>query len=85
MLFSEEELEPWRAEWQDMPAFNHEDLTAKYQVLVSCATEGDLEAFKALLGNAKLHGTIGGVMTVWYPPQDIASYANKRYIQKAAL
>jgi hypothetical protein len=81
-LFSDAEIIPWKAEWQGMPEYSHEDLLPRFQVLVSFTCESDLIDFNEKLG-ISVPATKGRqTKSIWFPEQEIAVYANKRYIQK---
>jgi hypothetical protein len=78
-LFSDEELTPWMSEWQNMPSYVVEDLSPKFQIIVSFACEADVEDFAVLIGQRVSPGT-RQLQSVWFPEQEIGRYANKRYI-----
>jgi hypothetical protein len=53
----------FNAEWQGMPEFEQEDLTAYQSIHVHFKTQADVEAFAALIGQK-----IGqNVRSIWYP------------------
>jgi hypothetical protein len=74
-------LEPSKAErlWNDMPEYHQEDLTAKYQFLVSFETEADIESFSNLVGQKLSVKT----RSFWYPKQEIGRMTNKRFIDES--
>lgn len=75
------ELEGWRQEWDDMPEFIQEDLTADSKLIVHFATREDRLAFAALVGQ-----TIGARQkAIWYPTVEIRRYADKRYVDESDL
>ena len=79
MLFDDEELIPWKAEWQDMPEYSHEDLAPKYQLIVNFATEQDMIDFGETIGQRVVPGKSKQTKSIWFPEQEIAHYMNKRY------
>lgn len=81
LLFNIEDIEQWRREWHNMPEYEHNDLSPRYQIIVSFACAGDVEDFCNLIGQ-KINPRNGRQsQSVWYPEQDIATYANMRYIE----
>lgn len=80
-LFKDEELIPWKKEWQNMPSFDHEDLTPKFQVIVSFACEADMEDFAKAIGRKiSANKKARQLQSIWYPDCEITRYVNKRYI-----
>ena len=76
-LFSEEELIPWKAEWKDMPEYDVEDLSPKYQIVVSFACAADIEEFGKLIGqDLKASCAARQSGSIWFPEQEIGRYAN---------
>lgn len=63
------------AEWQGMPEFEQEDLSAKKSLIVNFASLEDMAAFADLIGQPLTEKT----QSVWYPPAAIGHYADKRY------
>jgi len=51
------------AEWQGMPEFHQEDKTAAHQCIVNFATEEDMRAFEAFLGQRIPQDR----KSIWYP------------------
>ena len=70
-----EDLEPWKKEWQGMPEFSHEDLTPWKQIIVSFATEEDMQDFAKLVEQNLTIRT----QSIWYPPAEIGRISNKRF------
>jgi len=81
-LFAAEEIYPWRAEWQDMPAYEIQDLAPKFQIIINFACAADVEDFSRIIGQA-IKAKVGKrLMSVWFPEQDIGRYTNKRYVEE---
>lgn len=81
-LFSDEELSPWLAEWQDMPEYDVQDLAPKFQVIVNFACAADVEDFGKLLGQPITASQTGKqLQSLWFPEQEIGRLVNKRYVQ----
>lgn len=81
LLFSEEEIYPYKAEWQNMPEYSHADLEPKFQVLVSFLTEQDLKDFLRIIGQENgLAIYKNKVSSLWHPQAEIGHFANLRYI-----
>ena len=51
------DLEPWRKEWQGMPEFVQEDLTAVQQIIVNFVTHEDVQDFAKLVDQKITHKT----------------------------
>lgn len=84
-LFSDEELIPWKAEWLDMPEYSHEDLSAKYQIIINFAFASDVEEFAKLIGQNINTKEGRQLKSLWFPVQEIARYVTKRYAQRGEL
>ncbi len=82
LLFAEDELIPWKSEWQGMPEYNHEHLMPKFQIVVSFACEADLLSFSELIEQNIPATAQKERKSIWFPPADIGRHANKRYIQQ---
>ncbi len=82
-LFKEEDMYPWKAEWQGMPEYEHADLQPKFQVLVSFACESDLLQFCEVIGKRIPPSEGRQTKSIWFPDAEIGRYANKRYIVKS--
>jgi hypothetical protein len=78
LLFTPEEIEPWRREWQDMPEFEQQDLESRHRIIVHFASIGDLQLFAELIEQPLTAHT----QSVWFPRVEIGRYFNKRYIQE---
>lgn len=63
------------AEWQGMPEFTQDDLTAFKSLIVNFASFEDMEAFSRLIEQKVTDRT----RSIWYPPAEIGHYADKRY------
>lgn len=79
LLFDPDALEPWRAEWVGMPEFSQEDLSPRFQLVVSFASKGDLDDFSRLIGQPLTIRT----RSVWHPSAEIGHYANKRFADES--
>lgn len=87
-LFSENELnnllranevfDPM-AEWQGMPEFEQEDLTAAFSLKVNFASFEDLQKFAELVGQKLTENT----RSIWYPIAEIGHYSDKRYADES--
>jgi len=76
-LFSDnpDDLEAWKNEWQDMPEFEIEDMSAYKQIIVNFEKLEDLEAFSKAIGQKLTVDT----RSIWYPEVEILHCINKRY------
>ena len=63
------------AEWQGMPEFEQEDLSAFKSLTINFATQADVDAFSRLVEQAITDKT----RSIWYPKAEIESYADKQY------
>jgi hypothetical protein len=82
-LFSDHEVIPWAAEWQNMPEYYLENLEPKYQIIINFACAADVEDFGNLIGQRiKANENSRQLQSVWFPEQEIGRMINKRYIQK---
>jgi hypothetical protein len=73
---------PWKKEWQNMPEYSHEDLSAKFQVIINFAFKSDVEEFAKLI-NQNISTEEGRqTKSLWFPRQEIARYVTKRYAQR---
>lgn len=79
LLFEESELKPWLKEWVNMPSFDIQDCEPIAQVLVSFASESDIEEFAKLIGQ-NIPRSEKKTCAVWYPQAEVGRIANKRYI-----
>jgi hypothetical protein len=73
--FSDEELEPWRAEWKGMPEFAQHDQRSWHQVVVHFKGPEDLGAFAARIEQRVLPTT----RSIWFPPAEISRQSDKVY------
>jgi hypothetical protein len=80
-LFAEDEMNPWAEHWQNMPQYVVEDLTPKFQVIVSFSCEADVADFGALIGQpVKANTNARQVQPMWFPSHERGVLVNKRYI-----
>lgn len=76
MLFSENELpQAWEEHWWQMPEFSHEDLAPKRQLIVSFASEDELQQFSEVISQKITALT----RSVWFKPQPLGVYRDKSY------
>ena len=59
-----------QSEWQGMPEFEHQDLTAIQSIHVHFKTREDIEAFAKLIGQNITEDT----KSLWYPKTEIVRY-----------
>lgn len=82
-LFTADDIESWRIEWQNMPEYSVEDLAPQFQIIVNFSCAADVEKFSKLLSrNFKTNGN-RQLPSVWYPDQEIGRMTNKRYIDES--
>lgn len=81
LLFSEEELTPWLAEWQNMPEYSIEDLAPQFSVIINFICAADVEDFGRLIGQNLRASNGRQLQSLWYPEQEIGRMMNKRYIE----
>lgn len=74
-----DEFSAWWDEWQGMPEFVCEDLTAYTQVIVNFENRAALEAFATLVGQKLTLKT----RSIWYPEAEIGHLATKRYADES--
>lgn len=80
-LFGEDDkLKPAYQEWGGMPEFRQLDLTPDSSIIVNFASPADRKKFFDLIGQSQYQRLAS--RSVWYPALEIASYADKRYIDK---
>lgn len=65
----------WEKEWQGMPEFIQEDLSALKSIIVNFASEEDIATFAEIVKQTITLRT----QSIWYPEAEIGRYANKRY------
>lgn len=82
-LFSEEEIIPWRAEWQNMPEFNNADQSPQFSVIINFTCAADVEAFGVLIGQPLKASHGRQLQSLWHPEQEIGRLVNTRYIEAA--
>ncbi len=82
LLFDEEELIPWMAEWQNMPAYDIRDLAPQFQVIINFTCAGDVEDFARLIGQSVKPSDGKQMQSFWFPEQEIGRMVNKRYIDR---
>lgn len=80
-LFAEEEITPWKAEWQNMPEFSHDDLAPRFQIIINFACAEDVRAFAELIGQKINPGKGRQLQSFWFPEQEIGRMMNKRYVE----
>lgn len=76
VLFGEKE--PWRDEWIGMPEYEQKNLLPVYSVRVNFNSYESLQEFAKLIEQTITTKT----SSVWYPVQEKASLANKRYVDE---
>jgi hypothetical protein len=81
-LFDEIQMTPWKAEWQNMPEYNIEDLAPKYQIILNFSCAQDLEDFGKLIEQDIKAKNGRQMASFWFPEQEIGRMVNKRYIEK---
>jgi hypothetical protein len=79
-LFKEEDITPWKAEWQNMPDYSIEDLSPEFQLIVNFTCAGDVEEFAAIIGQSVKAAKGRQLPSIWFPEQEIGRMSNKRYI-----
>ena len=77
VLFGEQES--WREEWAGMPEYEQNNLLPVYFLRVNFDSVESLQAFAKLIGQTVTTKT----NSVWYPAQDKATLADKRYVDEA--
>jgi hypothetical protein len=82
LLFDEHELIPWKREWQNMPAFDIQDLAPKFQVIISFSCAADVEDFSRVIGQPLKASNGRQLQSLWFPSQEIGQIINKRYIRR---
>lgn len=79
-LFSERELSTWLDDWQGMPEFVCESLAPKFQLLVSFASQEDLDDFARAIGQPiVIHDGLRFNRSIWYPAQERRVIKTKRW------
>src|SRR5262245_7577843 len=68
--------EDWRAEWQGMPEYSHEDLAPTRQLIVNFATPEDVVLFVNHIGQKITART----QFIWYPQTERLSQRNRVYL-----
>jgi len=74
-LFEGELLQYWEEHWWGMPEFSHEDLSPIRQLIVSFATQEEVDQFEESIGQKITPNT----RSVWFTPQQIGTYQDKSY------
>lgn len=82
LLFSDDEMIPWREHWRNMPEFDVRDLAPKFQVIVNFSCAGDVEDFARTVGQKITPNNGRQLQSLWYPEQEIGRMVNKRYKAK---
>jgi hypothetical protein len=80
MLFQEEELISYLAEYQDMPEYSQEDLSPGMTIKQHFICEADLEEYNERNGTSFKWSGGKQSQSAWYPAQEKASLKNLRYI-----
>lgn len=65
-------------EWQGMPEFEQDDLTAEYSVRVNFKTLSDLRAFGAVVNQTITENT----KSIWYPVREERPHRGKVYVEE---
>lgn len=78
MLAGEGENDP-EAEWQGMPEFNQPDATAHRQIIINFKDDEAVDEFAKLIGQE----ITPKARSIWHPEEEIARYADKRYVAEA--
>tara|TARA_R110002012_G_scaffold319879_3_gene541640 strand:- start:53 stop:316 length:264 start_codon:yes stop_codon:yes gene_type:complete len=73
-----EQFESWRKEWQDMPEFKMENLTAEFKLTIHFERYEDVNRFAELVGQNITSNT----KSIWFPEVKITRFMNKRYIDE---
>jgi ParB-like chromosome segregation protein Spo0J len=60
------------AEWEGMPAYEHDDLTSAHSINVHFKTMDDLRDFAGLVGQSLTEKT----KAIWHPKQDVIRYGD---------
>ena len=66
-------------EWEGMPEFNNEDLTAYRQIIISFRNEEDIQEFSKLIEQNITEYT----KSVWFPKVEIDTMMNKQYTDES--
>lgn len=65
-------------EWEGMPEFSHRDLESKFKVTVHFKTEEDLLEFGRRMDQSVTPKT----RSMWFPPDEVGTIADKRYVDE---
>ena len=68
----------WRKEWQDMPEFKLQNLTAIRSIKINFASQEDIDEFAKLIKQTITNKT----KSHWYPKAEILVDIDKIYIDK---
>mgnify|MGYP001560415163 FL=1 len=68
----------WRKEWQDMPEFKLQNLTAIRSIKINFASQEDIDEFAKLIKQTITNKT----KSLWYPKAEILVDIDKIYIDK---
>lgn len=80
LLFTDEEMTPWKREWRNMPEFLIEDLEPQFSVIVNFVCAGDVEDFSKAIGQRVTpNHDARQLQSIWFPSQEIGRMVNKRY------
>jgi len=66
----------WKAEWQGMPEYVQEDISAWNTIGVNFRSREDMLAFADFIGQRLTNET----RSIWYPKLEFGSCTNRRYI-----
>ena len=64
------------SEWKGMPDFESNNIGPYRQIIVSFASEEDIEAFSKLIGQP----ITPKAKSLWFPAAEIGIYHDKRYV-----
>ena len=71
-FFNLDDFSKWKKEWIGMPEFVQEDLDPIQQIIVSFATEEDVQEFAKLIDQKLTRKT----QSIWYPKAEIFNAIN---------
>ena len=77
-LFDVKELNKWQTEWQGMPEFIQEDKQPIQTIVVSFATNEDVQDFAKLIGQKLTYKT----KSIWFPAKSRDIVNNKKYVDE---
>ena len=71
-FFNLDDFSKWKKEWIGMPEFIQEDLNPVQQIIVSFATEEDVQEFAKFIDQKLTNKT----QSIWYPKAEIFNAIN---------